>query len=172
MSEAKKFTWSRRERKQSRIKGVKHTSYSTWLHGRESYNLFKKQKPNIKKAGKVSPRLYTKIVKNFYKKVGEYLVTCSDGVYVDNLGYFGVTIYADKAMHSFPFYHEIPDNDTPLINAHTDGKVYCLFFTHDKYKPISRTFLPDYSFVETVKQNFSKSLMEGKKYRYNATLFI
>lgn len=167
-----RWSWKRTYSREKRIEGLDVNEYTVWAHSKEGYDFFKENRNAVKKAGKVDKHLYAKVVNEFFKKVSDYVVSCSDGVYIENLGYFGGMIYADKAMSSNPFYHEVYEVGVPLISAHTDGKVYCLCFVHDKYKPQSRTFLPDYSFSQNMKRKFSQALFGGQKYRFNATLFI
>lgn len=171
-NKASRYSFKRKYRREKRVDGLETEEYTEWANSKNAYDYFKKNKPKIKKAGKVDRFLYSKIVNLFNKKIGEAIVNCSDGVYIEGMGYFGAIIYSDKVLASNRFYHEDFEHGVPLLNAHTDGKAYCLFFVHDKNKPISRTFVPDYSFSRTVTGEFSQALFDGKKYRYNATLFI
>lgn len=174
---AKKFvssrwSWKRLYSREKKLAGIDSNEYTIWAHRKEGYEYFKKSRPTVKKAGRVDKHLYAKVVNEFFKKVSEYVVSCSDGVYIENLGYFGGIIYSDKSMTSKPWYHETFEVGVPLISPHTDGRTYCLCFVHDKYKPLSRTFLPDYSYTKKMRYEFSRALMRGQKYRFNATLFI
>lgn len=167
-----KWSWRRRYSREKLIEGLPVDEYTVWANGKEAYKFFKKTRPRIKRLGKVNKALYSKVVNEFYKKVAHYLVNCSEGVHIEGLGYFGSMIYSDKVTTSKPFYHEEFEVGVPLINSQSDGKAYCICFVHDKYKPLTRTFISDYTFSNTVKKEFSQALMNGKKYRFNATLFI
>ncbi len=165
-------TSKRRYSREKRLENIHHEKYTTWVNGRQAYHFFKRNNPAIKTKGKVDSHLYSKIVNTFNRRVAEAIVECQDGVYIEGLGYFGNLVYSDNAMSSKPFYHEEVEINVPLINAHTDGKVYCLGFVHEKGNPVSRTFLPDYCFLSGVRKNFSQALFDGKKYRFNASIFI
>lgn len=154
------------------IEDLEADEYTVWAHRIEGYNFFKATRPLIKKTAKINRHIYSKVISEFYKKVAHYIVECSDGVHIDGLGYFGSMIYSDTIPTSRPVYHENFESGVPLIYAHTDGKMYCLCFVHDKYYPISRTFLPDYTFSMNLKREFIKALYAGQKYRFNATLFV
>lgn len=167
-----KWSWKRLYRREKRIEKIDTSEYAVWAHGIKAYRFFKRTRPKIRKQGNVTKAVYTEVIRSFYKKVAQYIVECSDGVHIQGLGYFGAIIYNDKCKKSFPYFSQNFQVNMPIINENTDGKVYCLCFVHDKYKPIARTFIPDYTFHEKVKKHFSWSLRKGKKYRFNASLFI
>lgn len=167
-----KWSWKRLYRREKLIANISKSEYTVWVHGLKAYRFFRKTRPKIKKQGKVTSKIYAEVVKSFYKKVAQYVVECTDGVHIQGLGYFGAMIYNDKCVSSFPYFSQDFQVNMPIINENTDGKIYCLCFVHDKFKPIARTFIPDYTFHNDVKKSFYWSLTRGKKYRFHASLFI
>ena len=174
LEQFKKDRWSYKRVyvREKRLQDIDTEEYTVWAHKIESYNFFKKNKPQIKKVGKIDKYKFSSIVNEIYSTIGKHVADSQDGVHIEGLGYFGGAIYSDKVLNSKPMYHKVWEIGIPLLSEHTDGKEYCILFTHDKGKPLSRTFLPDYCFSQNVRSRYSQNLLAGKKYRYNATLFI
>lgn len=106
---------------------------------------------------------YGKIISEFYRIVGEKMVESTGGVYIEDLGYFGVVQEFVKRSSTYT---------GPKLNLHTDRMVYNL-----AYVPIDKTnnfksWTFDYSFVDSVKKKLSKALKKGKKYTFNPSLFF
>lgn len=142
------------------------------LLGFEEYVLFRDKNRDVCNRQSVPNWVdYGKIVSEIYKTIGKHLVTNSQGVYIERLGYFGAAVY--KNFCGDVYYRNKKGEIVNDMNFDTDGKMYCLFHVWDEtsYK-IHRTFNMDYTFSKKVTVPFSDNLLAGKRYKFNGGLFV
>lgn len=111
---------------------------------------------------------YGKIVSLFYKKVGEYMIESSEGVWIDKLGYFGVMNTNKKRL---PDVNVLFNEEE--FNWETGGYSFCLLYQPYQVTSMAfRTFTFDYSYTYGIRSKFSKKLKTGFRYNYNGQMFI
>lgn len=114
--------------------------------------------PDYKKHGK--------IISLFYSKVGEKIIESDAGVFIEKLGYFSGVVDTVKQ------YSAYPQKKTVNLNLKTSGYKFFLIFIPISKDNTLKEWVADSSFTAKVKAAFSKSLKEGKKFRFNPTYFL
>lgn len=107
-----------------------------------------------------------KIISEFYKLAGEKLLEASGGIFLDNLGYFGIIQEMGKRVA-----HDRSDGSIRL-NPKTDNIIYNIGYVPIDKSNLFKSWVFDYSFSTKVKNGLCKSLKSGKKYTFNASLFF
>lgn len=114
---------------------------------------------------------YCKIVNVIFDVISEHITNNKEGVYIKDLGYFGVLLYQPTSKG---VRYTVGKEIEYTLNSHTDGAVMCLNFL-----PISsrrskslETFIMDGTFSVSTIKRFVNKLYEGFKYKNNAPLFF
>lgn len=115
---------------------------------------------------------YCKIVNTFHRIIAENLTNNPEGVFIENLGYFGLLLYRRRG--GLVNYLFMEDYGECFINPKTDGAVFTINFTPipNKYAPQLRTFTMDGTFSKPLKKKIVEKLKEGFKYRNNLEMFL
>jgi len=107
-----------------------------------------------------------KIITSFYTKVGEKIIDCEAGVFIEKLGYFSGVVDTVKS------YSAYPKKTTVNLNLRTSGYKFFLIFIPISKDNTLKEWVGDSCFTDKIKASFSKKLKEGKKFRFNPTYFI
>lgn len=115
---------------------------------------------------------YCKIINTFHTIIAESIVNNPEGVFIEDLGYFGILLYRYKDTAVSIDY--IDDWDEIYLNPKTDGAVFTFNFTPiPKPKCAAlRTFSMDGTFSNPTRKKISKNLQSGMKYRNNLEMFL
>jgi len=105
-----------------------------------------------------------KILAELYNIIGEKIVESEGGVYINNLGYFGV-VQAQKGK-IYKVFHE------KKLNPATDNIIYKIGFVPISKNNNLKPWVFDSSYYKSIKQSLKKALKSGKKYSFNASLFF
>lgn len=110
---------------------------------------------------------YGKVVSKFFEKIGEYVVTSSDGVVIDGLGYFGV-VNTNMKVTQLDRRQKVFEDE---FNWETKGYCFSLFFVPENRLPkLIKSYTLDYTFARHVKQKLSLSLKSGNKYNFKPSI--
>lgn len=107
-----------------------------------------------------------KIISEFYRLAAEKLIEASGGIFLENLGYFGIIQEMGKRTAHDPVDGSI------RFNPRTDNIIYNIAYVPIDKSNIFKSWVFDYSFSPKVKGSLCKSLKSGKKYTFNASLFF
>jgi len=107
-----------------------------------------------------------KIISEFYKIAGEKLTEASGGVFIENLGYFGIIQEMKKKLAR--------DRQTGQLkmNTKTDNVIYNIAFVPIDKSNIFRPWVFDYAFTAKIKKALCEKLKSGMTYSFNASLFF
>lgn len=104
------------------------------------------------------------IVREFYKKIGEKMISNTNGVFLKNFGYF--TILMNPIKTTTIMKRGWLESKT-ILNPHTDRRVF-----HPIFLPICNNtkfkfFIMDKSFVRPLKMRLKETLRRKVKYMNN-----
>lgn len=104
------------------------------------------------------------IVRAFYKKIGDKMITNNNGVFLKNFGYFTILMNPIKTT---PIIKRGWLENRTILNPHTDRRVF-----HPVFLPICNNakfkyFIMDKSFVRPLKMKLKDSLRRKVKYMNN-----
>lgn len=107
-----------------------------------------------------------KIISEFYRIAGEKLTESSGGIFIENLGYFGIIQeMKKKLMHS-------REDGQLKMNPKTDNVIYNIAYVPISKDNIFRPWVFDYTFTTKIKKALCAKLKSGKRYSFNASLFF
>lgn len=132
----------------------------------ESFKFYRENSTFSKEEFASDYKKHSKILTNFYSKVGEKVVECEGGVFIEKLGYFSGIVDTIKQ------YSIYPQKTTINLNIRTSGYKFFLIFIPISKDNTLKEWVGDSCFTRKIKSEFSKKLKEGKKFRFNPTYFI
>lgn len=120
------------------------------------------------KVNYVPPTRLERLIKIYLKTFAECITFSKEGMYLQELGYFGILEFSNST-HGVGW---CDGEEKVYLNPHTKGRVYGISYIPIDVKNIFAHWTFDGSFVQPVKSRLHKELIAGKRYRFNATLFI
>lgn len=137
-----------------------------------SYKYYKRHRRKFKHKEVLKHHEYTEITNLFTELIAEHLVNNPDGVFIEDIGYFGMLMVKTGGMSYKVFdtdYREVYE-DFDLL-SHSSGMSFSPHFVPIERSQILRTWVMDATANLKVKKNMIEKLKEGIKYRFNAPLF-
>lgn len=101
---------------------------------------------------------FSKIVRMFYRKVGDKMIDNPNGVFIRGFGYFVNVMNPIKEVGMFHPTKKL------LINPHTDGRMFYPLFLPITRNRNLRLFVMDGRFAKPIRTRLSKELKKKKKY--------
>lgn len=114
------------------------------------------------------PEDFNRVFDTYWDTFADIITHSSEGFFIEEFGYFGIL---EEVMPQVAKAYKNGE-EVDCLNPHTLGRVYSINFIPLDSKNILTTFSMDSAFHQTrVNSVLAKKLKEGKKYRFNATLF-
>lgn len=134
----------------------------------KAYQKFREMYPKICTRENIKDFVdYGKIVTAYTSKIGHYVTESSEGVWIEDLGYFGAVNLNVKYRDRRPI-----GNDDEF-NWETKGNIFALWFIHKTHEDQSfKTFTFDYTFSKKVRKRFQQKLLSGGYYNLNTTMLF
>lgn len=140
----------------------------TSISGKESYEVFKKNKTPDFEGHLAFFKHYGTVVNTFFKILAEKVVESERGVFIEGLGYFGICMYPDKINPKTMTSKGLQT----IINYKTDNITYTLAFVPINKENSTKNWVMDSSFSRKIKSKLKRALNSGKKYMFTPSFYM